>query len=88
MRCGRNIDRTDELLDSMDKWNTNRHKETGLTERVKQSSIEMKGAEVIILDFIKEHVSLKVSPLCGNTIWQDRHFLIKYMPHFHYRKLM
>lgn len=85
------IHQTDELLDSMDEWNTNCHKETGLTERVRESISDMKEAEMMTLDFIKEHVDQKLSPLCGNTIWQDRRFLIKYMPdledYFHYRNI-
>jgi oligoribonuclease len=85
------IHQTDELLDSMDEWNTNCHKETGLTERVKQSDLQMKDAEIMTIDFIKEHVDHNASPLCGNTIWQDRRFLIKYMPELekycHYRNI-
>ena len=85
------IHQTDELLDSMDEWNTNCHHETGLTERVRKSDIEMKDAEIMTLNFIKEHVDQNRSPLCGNTIWQDRRFLIKYMPdldsYFHYRNI-
>ena len=85
------IHQTDELLDSMDEWNTNCHKKTGLTERVKKSDVGMKDAEVLTLDFIKKHVDKNTSPLCGNTIWQDRRFLIKYMPELenycHYRNI-
>ena len=85
------IHQTDELLDSMDEWNTNCHKTTGLTERVKKSDVGMKDAEVLTLDFIKKHVDKNTSPLCGNTIWQDRRFLIKYMPELenycHYRNI-
>ena len=85
------IHQTDELLDSMDEWNTNCHRETGLTDRVKKSDLGMKDAEMMTLDFIKKHVNRKASPLCGNTIWQDRRFLIKYMPdledYFHYRNI-
>jgi len=85
------IHQADELLDSMDEWNTNCHKETGLTERVRESKFGMKEAEMMTLDFIKEHVDKNASPLCGNTIWQDRRYLIKYMPelenYFHYRNI-
>ena len=85
------IHQTDELLDSMDEWNTNCHRETGLTDRVKKSDLGMKDAEMITLDFIKKHVNHNASPLCGNTIWQDRRFLIKYMPELenycHYRNI-
>jgi len=85
------IHQSDELLDSMDEWNTNCHKKTGLTERVKKSDVDMKDAELLTLDFIKKHVDKNTSPLCGNTIWQDRRFLIKYMPELenycHYRNI-
>ncbi len=83
------IHQPDAVLDSMDEWNTNCHRETGLTERVRESSIGMKDAEMMTLNFIKNHIDQNVSPLCGNTIWQDRRFLFKYMPelerYFHYR---
>jgi oligoribonuclease len=85
------IHQTDELLDSMDEWNTNCHKKTGLTERVRESKFGIKDAEIMTIDFIKEHVDHNASPLCGNTIWQDRRFLIKYMPELekycHYRNI-
>jgi oligoribonuclease len=85
------IHQTDRLLESMDEWNTNCHKGTGLTERVRQSTVNMRAAEVMTLDFVREHITAGVSPLCGNTIWQDRRFLIKYMPelesYFHYRNI-
>lgn len=85
------IHQTDELLDSMDEWNTNCHKKTGLTERARQSGLQMKDAEIMSLDFVKKHIDHNASPLCGNTIWQDRRFLIKYMPelegYFHYRNI-
>jgi oligoribonuclease len=85
------IHQSDELLDSMDEWNTNCHRETGLTERVRKSDVGMKEAETMTLDFIMEHVNQSASPLCGNTIWQDRRFLIRYMPqlesYFHYRNI-
>ncbi len=81
----------DEILDSMDEWNKEHHNKTGLTSRVRQSSYYMRDAETITLDFIKKYISPKKSPLCGNTIWQDRLFLIKHMPalekYFHYRNI-
>jgi len=85
------IHQTDKLLESMDEWNTNCHNGSGLTERVRQSAVNMRAAEVMTLDFVREHITACVSPLCGNTIWQDRRFLIKYMPelesYFHYRNI-
>jgi len=80
-----------EVLDSMDDWNKEHHGETGLIERVRQSSFHMRDAELMTLNFIKKHIPPDKSPLCGNSIWQDRRFLIKYMPelekHFHYRNI-
>src|SRR4030067_1619896 len=69
-----------ETLDAMDDWNKRHHSETGLIERVRQSDFQMKEAEMITLDFIKCHSAPGKSPLCGNSIWQDRRFLVKYIP--------
>ena len=78
-------------LDQMDAWCTKQHAQSGLTERVQQSHISESLAEKETLDFIKQFVPEKTSPLCGNTIYQDRRFLTKYMPtlenYFHYRLL-
>lgn len=78
-------------LDQMDEWCTKQHGQSGLTERVQQSNISESVAEKETLDFIKQFVPEKTSPLCGNTIYQDRRFLIKCMPtlenYFHYRLL-
>ncbi len=80
-----------EVLHSMDDWNKKHHNETGLIERVRQSAFHMRDAEMMTLDFIKNHIAPGKSPLCGNSIWQDRRFLIKYMPtleeYFHYRNI-
>jgi oligoribonuclease len=80
-----------EVLHSMDDWNKKHHNETGLVERVRQSAFHMRDAEMMTLDFIKNHIVPGKSPLCGNSIWQDRRFLIKYMPilekYFHYRNI-
>lgn len=85
------IHQSDELLNSMDSWNTKQHHGSGLVERVKKSVISEKEAEQITLDFLKQYVPLGKSPMCGNTIYQDRRFLTKYMPelekYFHYRLL-
>jgi oligoribonuclease len=81
----------DQELDKMDEWCTRTHSQTGLTQRVKDSKISVKDAEQSILDFIKKYVPHQSSPLCGNSIWQDRRFLAKYMPkideYCHYRML-
>ncbi|AIT09645.1 oligoribonuclease [Candidatus Francisella endociliophora] len=80
-----------EVLDSMNEWCIKTHGETGLTQRVKDSKISLEEAEQITLDFIKQYVPYQSSPLCGNSIWQDRRFLAKYMTkiddYCHYRML-
>lgn len=79
------------LLDAMDDWNTKTHGNSGLTDRVMNSKISCREAELTTLEFLKEHVKARTSPLCGNSIHQDRRFLVKYMPDlesfFHYRNL-
>ena len=85
------IHQSDELLDKMDAWNKGTHGRSGLIEKVKASVISEQDAEEAILAFIKKYVSKNVSPLCGNTISQDRRFLVKFMPkleaYLHYRNL-
>ena len=77
------------LLDKMDAWNTKTHGGSGLVQRVLDSTISEQDAERQILNFIKKYVKKNQSPLCGNSIWQDRRFLAKYMPkleqYLHYR---
>jgi oligoribonuclease len=79
----------DEVLDAMDEWNTKHHGESGLTAAVRASTIDVLEAESRTLEFIAQHTSARQSPLCGNTIWQDRRFLVRYMPRIdaflHYR---
>ncbi len=78
-------------LAKMDKWNRNTHGNSGLTAKVRASKIRTAGAELQIIDFLKHYVPAGKSPLCGNTIGQDRKFLDRYMPKleafFHYRNL-
>ncbi|MBC7649247.1 MAG: oligoribonuclease [Vitreoscilla sp.] len=85
------IHQPDEVLDLMDKWNKGTHGKSGLIDKVKASTITEAGAEAQILDFIGRYVPKGVSPLCGNTISQDRRFLVKYMPkleaYLHYRNI-
>ena len=85
------IKQTDELIAGMDAWNQGTHKRSGLIDKVKSSTLNEAQAEEIILDFIKQYVPKSASPCCGNTISQDRRFLVKYMPRldawFHYRNL-
>lgn len=85
------IHQSDELLDNMDAWNKGTHGRSGLIDKVKASATSEQDAEEAILAFIKKYVSKNASPLCGNTISQDRRFLVKFMPkleaYLHYRNL-
>jgi oligoribonuclease len=85
------IHQSDELLNKMDKWNKGTHGKSGLIDKVKASTISEADAETEILAFLKKYVPKATSPLCGNTISQDRRFLVKYMPKldafFHYRNI-
>jgi oligoribonuclease len=85
------IHQSDELLDKMDNWNKGTHGRSGLIEKVKASTVTEQDAEAQILAFIAQYVPKGTSPLCGNTISQDRRFLVKYMPRFeaflHYRNI-
>lgn len=85
------IHQSDALLAQMDKWNTGTHGRSGLTERVRASTITEIEAEQQILDFLALYVPKGASPLCGNTISQDRRFLVKAMPRLesflHYRNI-
>lgn len=85
------IHQEEECLAKMDEWNTTHHTESGLVERVRSSQINESRAEQEILAFLKEYLKPKQSPLCGNSIYQDRRFLYRYMPtleaYFHYRNL-
>jgi len=85
------IHQTSELLDKMDAWNKSTHRKSGLIEKVKASTVLEAEAEVQLLDFLGQYVPKKTSPMCGNSVGQDRRFLLKYMPRleafFHYRNL-
>jgi len=85
------IHQSDEVLDQMDNWNKGTHGRSGLIDKVKASATTEPEAEAQILDFIAQYVPKSVSPLCGNTISQDRRFLVKYMPkleaYLHYRNI-
>lgn len=69
-----------ELLDNMDEWNTKTHGGSGLTEAVKNSKINNDQAQKETLEFLKLYIEPNKAPLCGNSVWQDRIFLNKYMP--------
>jgi oligoribonuclease len=81
----------DSVLDAMDSWNTSTHARTGLTERVRASGIGEADAEQRMLDFVAQYVPPSTSPMCGNSVHQDRRFLARYMPQlesfFLYRNL-
>jgi oligoribonuclease len=85
------IHQSDELLNKMDAWNKGTHGRSALIDKVKASKLTEQDAEEQILAFIKKYVSKSSSPLCGNTISQDRRFLVKFMPkleaYLHYRNL-
>jgi oligoribonuclease len=85
------IHQSDALLDKMDAWNRGTHAKSGLIDKVKRSVLTEAQAEQQLLDFVGQYVPRNASPLCGNTISQDRRFLVNYMPrleaYFHYRNL-
>jgi oligoribonuclease len=78
-----------EILAGMDEWNTEHHTKSGLVQRVKDSVISTKQAEKQTIEFLEKYVTAGTSPMCGNTVCQDRRFLYNYMPElekfFHYR---
>ena len=81
----------DEVLEAMDTWNKSTHKKSGLIDRVRASRMSEAAAERAALEFLEQHVPANASPMCGNSICQDRRFLARWMPrlesHFHYRNL-
>ena len=85
------IHQDEAVLDGMDEWNTRQHGKSGLIERVKASPIDEAEAERQTIAFLQEYVPAKTSPMCGNSICQDRRFLARCMPQleafFHYRNL-
>ena len=85
------IHQSDELLNGMDAWNKGTHGRSGLIEKVRASTVTEAEAEQALIDFLKTYVPKGTAPMCGNSIGQDRRFLVKYMPKleafFHYRNL-
>ena len=85
------IHQPDEVLNAMDAWNQGTHGRSGLTAKVKASAVTEAQAEDEVLAFLRRYVGKGQSPLCGNTIGQDRRFLVRYMPRleafFHYRSI-
>ena len=85
------VHQSDAVLDGMDAWNKGTHGKSGLIDKVKASTMAEAEAESRMIEFLKQHVPLGKSPMCGNSICQDRRFLARYMPkleaYFHYRNL-
>ncbi|HEU4646029.1 MAG TPA: oligoribonuclease [Burkholderiales bacterium] len=85
------VHQPDEVLAAMDSWNTGVHGKSGLVAKVKASTLDEATVEARMLEFLAQHVPAGVSPMCGNSICQDRRFLARWMPrleaHFHYRNL-
>ena len=85
------IHQSDAILDGMDEWNRTQHSASGLVERVKSSDVNEERAERETLEFLRQYAEPGLSPMCGNSICQDRRFLSRHMPelaaYFHYRNL-
>lgn len=85
------IHQPDVVLGMMDEWNTRQHGESGLVARIRASAVRMAEAEEATLAFLAQYVPPRTSPMCGNSVCQDRRFLYRYMPRlaefFHYRNL-
>lgn len=85
------VSQPDSVLDGMDKWNQSTHSKSGLIDKVKASTLSEAEVEAQMLAFLQEYVPAGVSPMCGNSICQDRRFLARSMPqleaYFHYRNL-
>jgi oligoribonuclease len=85
------VHQSDAVLDGMDAWNKGTHGKSGLIDKVKASTLNEAAAEAQMIEFLKEWVPANKSPMCGNSICQDRRFMARYMPnledYFHYRNL-
>lgn len=85
------VHQTDAVLNGMDAWNRGTHGKSGLTDRVKASAIDEDQAAAEVLAFMRQYVGGRASPMCGNSICQDRRFMANYMPkleaYFHYRNI-
>lgn len=85
------IHQPDEVLDNMNEWCVVQHGKSGLTERVRQSTINEEQASELTLEFLRKWINEGKSPMCGNSICQDRRFMVKHMPkleaYFHYRHI-
>ncbi len=85
------VHQADSVLDAMDEWNTSHHTASGLVERVRRSTYDEAEVQRLTLEFLEKQVPFNESPMCGNSICQDRRFLYRWMPeleaYFHYRNL-
>ena len=85
------VHQPDAVLDAMDEWNKNTHGKSGLIERVRASALDEAAVEAAALSFMRDYVPQRISPMCGNSIGQDRRFMVRYMPAleawFHYRNI-
>jgi oligoribonuclease len=83
------VHQPDAVLDAMDNWNKSTHKKSGLIDRVRASTLTEADVEEQMIAFLSQHVPSGVSPICGNSVHQDRRFLVRYLPsldaYFHYR---
>lgn len=85
------VHQPDSVLDAMDNWNRSTHGKSGLTDRVRASTLTESDVENRMVEFLKDYVPSGASPICGNSVHQDRRFLVKYLPkldgYFHYRMI-
>jgi len=85
------IHQPDEVLEAMDEWNTRHHGQSGLTQRVRESTVDEAQASAALTDFLSAHTQERTAPLAGNSIHQDRRFLARYLPEverwLHYRNI-
>ncbi|MBL0122611.1 MAG: oligoribonuclease [Betaproteobacteria bacterium] len=85
------VHQPDAIMDGMDSWNKSTHRKSGLIDKVKASTLTEEEVETRMIEFLKEHVPASTSPMCGNSICQDRRFMARGMPkleaYFHYRNL-
>ena len=85
------VHQPDSVLDGMDAWNKSTHGKSGLIDKIKASTLDDARVQAQMLEFLKQHVPIRTSPMCGNSICQDRRFLARWMPeleaYFHYRNL-
>ncbi len=85
------VSQPEAVLDGMDNWNKSTHAKSGLVDKVRSSSLNEVEVEASMITFLQEHIAAGISPMCGNSICQDRRFLARWMPqlesYFHYRNL-